>query len=179
MSTLKISRRYAKALLSVAVAKNSTEAVTRDVETVRSAAESSKELRSMLRSPVIESKVKKAVLQEALGSSMSPETLDFFNLVIDKGRGDLWREIAAEFQSLIDTLGKVERIEVTSAVEIDASQRAALESSVGKKLGKTVIATYKVDPSIMGGAVIRIGDEIHDGSIRHQLHVLKHKLATA
>jgi F-type H+-transporting ATPase subunit delta len=179
MSTLKISRRYAKALLGVAVANNSTVAVTRDVETLRAAAEASRELRSMLRSPVIDSTVKKAVIKEALAQSMSPETLDFFNLVIDKGRGELWREITSEFRVMIDQLGGIQRIEVTSAVEIDASQRASLESSVGKKLGKTVVATYKVDPTIMGGAVIRIGDEIHDGSIRHQLHVLKQKLASA
>lgn len=179
MSTLKISRRYAKALLGVAVANNSTVAVTRDVETLRAAAEASRELRSMLRSPVIDSTVKKAVIKEALAQSMSPETLDFFNLVIDKGRGELWREITSEFRVMIDQLGGIQRIEVTSAVEIDASQRTSLESSVGKKLGKTVVATYKVDPTIMGGAVIRIGDEIHDGSMRHQLHVLKQKLASA
>jgi len=179
MSTLKISRRYAKALLSVAVTKNITEAVTRDVELLRSTAEASRELRSMLRSPVIESRVKKTVLQEALGASMLPETLDFFNLVIDKGRGDLWREIAAEYRGLVDGLEKIERIEVTSAVEIEAAQRASIEAAIGKKLGKSVIATYRVDPSIMGGAVVRIGDQIQDGSIRHQLHVLKHKLASA
>jgi F-type H+-transporting ATPase subunit delta len=179
MSTLKISRRYAKALLSVAVEKNITDAVTRDVELLRSTAESSRELRSMLRSPVIESRVKKTVLQEALGASMSPETLDFFNLVIDKGRGDLWREISSEYRALVDGLEKIERVEVTSAVEIDAAQRSSIETAIGKKLGKKVIATYSVDPSIMGGAVVRIGDEIQDGSIRHQLHVLQHKLATA
>jgi F-type H+-transporting ATPase subunit delta len=179
MSTLKISRRYAKALLSVAVQRNMTDAVTRDIEAFRSAAESSRELRSMLRSPVIESRVKKAVLQESFGSTLSAETLDFFNLVIEKGRGDLWREITSQYRSLVDELEKIERIEVTSAVELDASQRAALESSVGSKLGKKVIATYRIDAAIMGGAVVRIGDEIHDGSIRHQLHVLKHKLASA
>jgi F-type H+-transporting ATPase subunit delta len=64
-------------------------------------------------------------------------------------------------------------------VEIDAAQRASIESAIGKKLGKKVIATYSIDPSIMGGAVVRIGDEIQDGSIRHQLHVLQHKLASA
>ena len=96
MSTLKISRRYAKALLSVAVQRNMTDAVTRDIEAFRSAAESSRELRSMLRSPVIESRVKKAVLQESFGSTLSAETLDFFNLVIEKGRGDLWREITSQ-----------------------------------------------------------------------------------
>lgn len=179
MSTLKISRRYAKALLSVAVQKNITDAVTRDVETLRAAAESSKVLRSMLRSPVIESKVKKVVLQESFGSSLTPETLDFFNLVIEKGRGDLWREITSEYRSLVDDLQKIERIEVTSAVELDAQQRSTLEAAIGAKHGKSVIATYRVDATIMGGAVIRIGDEIHDGSIRHQLHVLKHKLASA
>ncbi|MBM4177973.1 MAG: ATP synthase F1 subunit delta [Ignavibacteria bacterium] len=179
MSTLKISRRYAKALLSVAVDKNILEAVTRDVETLRSTAEASRDLRSMLRSPVIESRVKKAVLQEALASTVTPEMLEFFNLVIDKGRGDLWREISGQFRSLVDGIEKIERIEVTSAVEIEASQRSALETSIGKKLGKKVVASYRVDPAIMGGAVIRIGDQIQDGSLRHQLHVLKHKLASA
>ena len=80
MSTLKISRRYAKALMGVAIEKNIVANVTEDMEAFRALGDSSREFRSMLRSPVIDASVKKNVLKEALGGSVSPVTLDFLKI---------------------------------------------------------------------------------------------------
>lgn len=105
--------------------------------------------------------------------------MEFLKLIITKGRGDLWREIAMEYRALLDIRKNIERVRITSAVEMGASERSQLESALGTRLKKTILATYDTDPTILGGAVVRVGDQVLDGSIRHQLHVLKDKLAVA
>jgi F-type H+-transporting ATPase subunit delta len=179
MSTLKIARRYAKALLATAIEHNLDETVAKDLATVASLGEGSAEFRAMMRSPIIDAKVKLSVLKEALGSSVNPLTMEFLKLIFEKGRGNLWREIVMEYRALLDDRKNIERIRVTSAVELGAQERSELESAISARLKKTIVATYATDPSILGGAVIRVGDQVIDGSIRHQLHVLKDKLAVA
>lgn len=179
MSTLKIARRYAKSLLATAIEHNLDDTVAKDLATVATLGENSADFRAMMRSPIIDGDVKLAVLKDALGSSVHSLTMEFLKLIINKGRGDLWREIVMEYGALLDDRKNIERIRVTSAVELGAQERSQLESALSARLKKTVVATYDTDPTILGGAVIRVGDQVLDGSIRHQLYVLKDKLAAA
>ncbi len=179
MSTLKIARRYAKAVLATAIERQLDDVVANDLATVATLGDGSADFRAMMRSPIIDADVKLSVLKEALGATINPLTMEFLKLVIEKGRGNLWREIVMEYRALLDDRKNIERILVTSAVELGAQERSQLESVLSARLKKTVVASYKTDPAILGGAVIRVGDQVLDGSIRHQLHVLKDKLAVA
>ncbi len=179
MSTLKIARRYAKSVLETAIEQQLDDVVATDLATVESMGASSADFRAMMRSPIIDAQVKLAVLKDALGATINPLTMEFLKLIIEKGRGDLWREIVMEYRALLDDRKNIQRVRVTSAVELGAQERSQLESTLTARLKKTVIATYDTDPTILGGAVIRVGDQVLDGSIRHQLHVLKDKLAVA
>jgi len=179
MSTLKIARRYAKSVLETAIEQQLDDVVAKDLATVESVGASSADFRAMMRSPIIDAQVKLSVLKDALGSTIHPLTMQFLKLIIEKGRGDLWREIVMEYRALLDDRKNIQRIRVTSAVELGAQERSQLESALTARLKKTVVATYDTDPGILGGAVIRVGDQVLDGSIRHQLHVLKDKLAVA
>lgn len=179
MSTLKIARRYAKAVLATAIEQQLDDVVAKDLATVESVGASSADFRAMMRSPIIDAQVKLAVLKDALGATINPLTMEFLKLIIEKGRGDLWREIVMEYRALLDDRKNIQRVRVTSAVELGAQERSQLESTLTARLKKTVVATYDTDPTILGGAVIRVGDQVLDGSIRHQLHVLKDKLAVA
>lgn len=179
MSTLKIARRYAKSLLATAIEHKLEDTVAKDLATVEALGASSADFRAMMRSPIIDAALKLSVLKEALSSTVHPLTMEFLKLIIDKRRGDLWREIAIEYRALLDVRMNIERIRVTSATELGAPERAQLETALAARLKKTVLATYDTDPTILGGAVIRVGDQVLDGSIRHQLHVLKDKLAAA
>lgn len=179
MSTLKIARRYAKAVLATAIEQQLDDVVAKDLATVESVGASSSDFRAMMRSPIIDAQVKLAVLKDALGATINPLTMEFLKLIIEKGRGDLWREIVMEYRALLDDRKNIQRVRVTSAVELGAQERSQLESTLTARLKKTVVATYDTDPTILGGAVIRVGDQVLDGSIRHQLHVLKDKLAVA
>lgn len=179
MSTLKIARRYAKSVLATAIEHQLDDVVANDLATIAKLGEGSADFRAMMRSPIIDAQVKLAVLKDALGATIHPLTMEFLKLIIEKGRGDLWREIVMEYRALLDDRKNIERILVTSAVELGAQERSQLEAALSARLKKTVIASYDTDPAILGGAVIRVGDQVLDGSIRHQLHVLKDKLAAA
>ena len=179
MSNLKISRRYAKAILATAIEMNVADEVAKDLDFIGRTGDSSKDLRAMLRSPIIDVSIKKQVIREIIGTHVHQLTLDFMMLVLDKGRGHLWREIVLEYRALLDDVQNIERVRVTSAVEIDAPTRAQIEQALAGKQKKVIIATYDVDAAILGGAIIRVGDTVTDSSLRHQLVVLKEKLANA
>ncbi len=179
MSIFKISRRYAKALLAAAQEKGLADVVAQDLALIRSLGESSRDLRAMLRSPIIDVGVKKQVLKDVVGSKVNPLTLDFMYLVLDKGRGELWREIVLEYNGLLDDVKNIERVRVTSAVELGAEERSRIENALASRLGKNIVASYDTDATILGGAVVRVGDEVLDGSLRHQLGVLRTRLAGA
>ncbi len=179
MSSLKIARRYAKSVISSAVAAGSVDALATDMSALHSMISASRELRGLLRSPVVTHDVKKKCIDELLSGKVSPLTLSFLHLVIDKGRADLMAEIAVEVGHQIDVLRNIERVTVTSAVELSQPERGRIEAELSKTLGRTIIATYTTDTAIIGGAVIRVGDQVHDGSLRHQLAVLGKQLAHA
>jgi F-type H+-transporting ATPase subunit delta len=179
MSSLKIARRYAKSVISSATSSGNVDVVAQDMSMILSMVNESRELRSLLRSPVITHDVKKKCIDELLSGKVSPLTLSFLHLVTDKGRADLVGEIAVEIGHQIDVLRNIERVTVTSAVELSQPERGRIEAELSKSLGRSIIATYTTDAAIIGGAVIRVGDQVHDGSLRHQLAVLGKQLAQA
>lgn len=179
MSNLKIARRYAKSLLETAIEQQLDDVVARDLAAIQTLGASSADFRAMMRSPIIDAHIKISVLAEALGAEINPLTLEFLKLIINKGRGNIWREIVMEYRMLLDNRKNIVRIRVTSAVALGEQERSHIETALSTRLARTVMAIYDTDPAILGGAVIRVGDEVLDGSIRHQLHVLKDKLAVA
>lgn len=179
MSSLKIARRYAKSLISSATEAGKVDTVATDMSSMHEMVAASRDLRALLRSPVVTHEVKKKCIDELLAASISPLTLSFLHLIIDKGRADLMSEIAAEVAHQIDVLRNIERVTVTSAVELSQPERGRIEAELSKTLGRSIIATYTTDAAIIGGAVIRVGNQVHDGSLRHQLAVLGKQLAQA
>lgn len=177
MSTLKISRRYAKALLATATEKNIVDVVSTDMAHIGRIGEASKDLRAMMGSPIINVADKQKVLSEVLDGKVNPLIMDFLMLLLEKRRGSLFREIIREYGVMVDTMNNIERIVVTSAVKMAAPERAHLEQSLATKLKKNIVATFDIDPSILGGAIVRVGDDVMDGSLRHQLYVLRERLA--
>lgn len=178
MSVQRIARRYATALLKNAIAANQDETVERDLVTFLGIAQESADLRALLRSPVIENWRKKNILDEILKGRISDLTLGFFELTVMKGRMGHFREIISAFQDLYDAHRNMVRIEITSAVALDDASRDKVKTAVAKRTGKTVIPTYHVDPAVLGGVSVRIGDTVLDGTLRHQLADLREQLMT-
>jgi F-type H+-transporting ATPase subunit delta len=110
---------------------------------------------------------------------MVPQVRNFIAVIMDHDRlGDLG-EILDEYHAVADEGAGLSEAEIVSARALNEEDRIALESQVAKLAGGRVRATYREDPSLLGGAVVRIGSKVYDGSIRAQLERLKQRLVSA
>lgn len=176
MSVKQISYRFARALYQAAEAENLIDTVEQDVDMLIRIGDASPELGAFLRSPVIDHWRKKSVIREVLKGRVSPLMLNFMLLVTDKGREAYYREIAREFRGLLDERRNIQRVTVTSAVELSADDRANIERKLSESMKRTVIATFTVDPTVLGGMVVKAGDTVYDSSLRHHLDVLRTRM---
>ncbi|OGU34573.1 MAG: ATP synthase F1 subunit delta [Ignavibacteria bacterium GWB2_35_6b] len=177
MSDFNISTRYANALLELSVEKKIFDKVSEDAEFIFNTFFSSKELRKILANPVIESAKKKSIIEEVFLNKISSETMSFILFVVNKGRENYIYSIMKRFMELRDKkLGYV-NIEISSASELTEEQKKELTDKLKNYTGKQVRLKYKIDSSILGGFVARIGDTIMDASILQQLKSLREKFS--
>lgn len=115
------------------------------------------------------------VIDQALAGAQ-PGVRNLVKLLAQKGRGELVGEVVAKFKELYDDSRGVVHARVTTAVELSGSDRDALQARLGQTTGKQVEIETEVDPAILGGIVVRIGDSLVDGSARSRLVALKRQL---
>jgi len=178
MSTLRIARRYAKALMGTVESIDQAHTIVGDLNLVVAAQLASSDFRAMMKSPVIQASKKKAIIDEMFGSQVTPLTLEFISLLADKGREGDVATIAREFGALLDIRRQQVRVTITSAVELATDVQQSTVAALSKILGQTVIPTWNVDPSILGGLSIRMGDKVIDSSLRGNLRRLRSALAS-
>jgi F-type H+-transporting ATPase subunit delta len=169
----RVAIRYAQALMDLANERGLVEQFSKDVTMIDEALDASKELRAMLHNPVIRPHVKHTVLQQIFANHISKEMLNYLDLLVHKGRGEMLRSTVAEFRKLVDTKQGVVRAKVTSAVELSEDQRKAIQTRLTALTGQTVVSSYFLDPSLKGGFIARIGDTQIDASLKHQLEILR------
>ncbi|MCS7229563.1 MAG: F0F1 ATP synthase subunit delta [Candidatus Kryptonium sp.] len=178
MPNLRVAKRYAKALIEIAEELKKLDRITQDVQLIDSVIKNSRELQLFLKSPIIKEDKKKQVIQEIFTDSrVDPVTLKFILLLIEKKREDLLQDIVKMYQDLYDEKMGVVTAEVITAVEVDESERKKIEKKILEMTqAKKVKAIYKIDPSIIGGIVIKIGDTVYDASIRRKIQLLREQL---
>ena len=103
---------------------------------------------------------------------------NFLLVVVDHQRAHFLPEIVAAFQQVIRERQGITEAQVSSAVELNAPQKAELESTLGRLTGKRVEAKFSLEPELLGGAVVRVGDTVYDGSLRSRLNELRARLAS-
>ncbi|MFN8633460.1 MAG: F0F1 ATP synthase subunit delta [Chloroflexota bacterium] len=128
-----------------------------------------------LTSPVEPAAKKRAVL-EALLPNVSAEVQRFLAILAHRDRLELVPEIAVVFRRLVNEYRNVAVATVTTAVPIDERQRSQIAAKLGQRLGKTIVVETRVDPSILGGVVAQVGDNVIDGSVRGRLDRLRRTL---
>ncbi|AEG61891.1 F0F1 ATP synthase subunit delta [Desulforamulus ruminis] len=171
-----VARRYAQALYEIAVAKNTLEVLEKEMKGVAEAIEGSRELQKALYHPQVLPGQKKELLKAIFGDKVSQETINFLGLVVDKRRENYFSGIAAEFVALANAARNTAAASITSAVELGEEQKQEILKVLTKLSGKEVDPVFMVDPSLIGGVVVRIGDKIIDGSIKTRLATLKSRL---
>jgi F-type H+-transporting ATPase subunit delta len=171
-----VATRYAKSLLDLAVEKGQLEQVNKDMVLVDEVCKGSHDLVLMLKSPIINTDKKQIVLKEIFGGKISDMTLQFMNLMADKKREDILEEIGAAFTSQYKVYNNVTSAVVTSAVALDADTKAKIIALVKAEAKGEVEMTEKIDPSLIGGFILRVGDKQIDESVSRKLTDIKKTL---
>ena len=176
---MSVFSRYARAFADVVIEKKLDPRKAEDeLGAFVKIVESVPVLRTVWENPSVEARQKQAVLDEIIARIGASRLLrNFIAVLIDHKRVAALPEIARQFElDLNERLGMADA-EVTSARELSAAEKKALETRVGELTGKKVRARYNPDAKVLGGAVVKVGSTIYDGSIRGQLEKLKQELA--
>ena len=176
-----LSLRYAHAFASVAAASHlNVAAAQQQLSDFSGTLAGSRELREVLMNPSIANEQKLKVLDAIAGRiGMFPQVRNFIAVIMNHQRLDELDEILTEYHAVADDQSGLTEAEVTSARPLNDNDRAELEAQVAKLAGGRIRTTYSQDATLLGGAVVRIGSTVYDGSIRAQLQQLKQKLVNA
>ena len=176
-----LSLRYAHAFASVATLSHlDSAAAQQQLEDFSKTLAGSRELREVLMNPSISNEQKLKVLDAIAGRiGMFPQVRNFVAVIMEHQRFAELDEILAEYRAVADEQAHMAEAEITSAHPLNDQDRAELEAHVAKLAGGRVRATYHRDATLLGGAVVRIGSTVYDGSIRAQLQQLKQRLVNA
>jgi len=174
-----VAERYAAALADVAVERKNSETIRQNLAMFVEAFSSIADLRNALESPALNAEVKRKVIAEVAGKmGLDVAVRNFIYLVVDHRRTEILPEIEQAFLSeLNERLGIVDA-EVTSAQELNDDEKRHLNTVLEQRTGKKVQARFQIDPALLGGALVRLGSTIYDGSVRDQLKRLREQLET-
>ena len=175
-----VADRYAKALLTI-LGEDQTQLdqIDDELDMVGRLLVEDPRFADFLANPRITPGDKKAVVKKAFAAQLSPKTLNLMLLLIDKHRETDLLDIAARFSHLADLKRGVEKAEVISAVPLPADQLAKLTAEVQRFSRHNVQLIPTVDPDIIGGVILKLGDRVIDGSIRFRLQELRRTLQSA
>ncbi len=173
MTSSVVAQRYAQALYDEA---EGTPSVAADVKLLSDTLDGFAELDRCLKSPVVPRRKKSAVLQGLFAGRVQELTLHFLVMLVERGREALLRTIVARFLALTDKAQGTIEVHVRVYSELSESEQDRLQSMLGNRLDKTVRLDVATDPALMGGIVLEIGDTVYDGSVRHQLSLLRSRL---
>jgi len=175
MISRKVTNRYAKALIELAISENRLDEISKDLEFVQNSISSIRELMLLLKSPIVKRDKKKRVFSEIFSSKISDTTLKFCELIINRDRSELLPDIIKRFFELRDDFLNVKSVFVKSAIELDEKHIDELRSVLEKNLNKKVRLNLSIDKNIIGGFIVQIDDTVIDASLKHQLEILRKK----
>jgi F-type H+-transporting ATPase subunit delta len=161
---------YAKALLGAAEKAGQAEAVVRDVDAVvNEGLDKFPELESALSSALVGHEEKARLIERLFAGKAAPLVVDFLQVVARHGRLGILRAIRGELQRQLDDLRRRMKVEVTAAAPLASQEVAALAASLRQLLAREPVLETRVDPELLGGVVVRLGDTVYDGSVATQL----------
>ena len=169
---------YAQALFAVAQAEDVLPKVEDELYAFGKALEQHTDLREALTDAVLPVENKKAVVEDLLGERAHPITLGLLSFVIDLGRARHIPKIVEELARMASVERSHALAEVRTAVDLTDDQRRRLAEALSRATGRTVDLKVVVDPSVIGGVVARVGDEVFDGSIASRLEDAKQALGS-
>ena len=168
------AKRYARALFEIASQRDTVDAWAGDLRLMSETLES-EELRAFLDHAKIPLPRKVETIDQVLGEA-DQAVRNLLSLLVSRGLVELAPEVEAEYLQLLNELRGMERVEVQSAVPLEAGERERVTQFMAGLINKEVLLDTSVDPSILGGLLIRVGYRLIDGSTRTRLNQLKKQL---
>jgi F-type H+-transporting ATPase subunit delta len=171
-----VARNYAEALFDLGERTGNPERYADLIDAVAAAVETTPRVQAVLMSPRVPKSEKARIFGDALKDAPREFVL-FLQAVIKRGRQMLLREIATEYLGMLDVKLNRLRAGVTLARTPDEALKRSIQESLSRQLDKQVIASFSVDPEILGGAIVRLGDRVLDGSVRRRMTKLRRQLS--
>jgi F-type H+-transporting ATPase subunit delta len=176
MNSSAVGRNYAETLLTLAQRANDTAGWGTMITDVADAMERDQTLRRFLESPRVSAEQKNEVLAKAFQDRMPRLLVKFLQALVNNRRQMMIPQIAAEYRDLLDEVEGRVHAQVTVAKPPTEEDRATITRELSRTLGKQVVPHVSVDPAILGGVVVKVGDTVMDGSVRRRLAILRNRL---
>jgi F-type H+-transporting ATPase subunit delta len=173
-----IAQVYARSLFEAAKDQDKLDEIREQLGTFADAVAESHDLQVFLFSPYLSTEEKKQGLRRAIEGA-DEAFLNFLDLVVENHRMPVIFRVRREFDELWEEENQLLPVQVTSAVPLDDAIVQEIGSTIGEQTGKQVELSSHVDPDILGGIVVRVGNSILDASIRNRLEQLRKQVATA
>ncbi len=177
MSDSVIAYRYAKALIDLALEHKVVEDVNKDMTFFKVLCDENRQFLKVMGNPIIRHEKKLGILKNIFKNRVSDVTYTIFNVLTKKNRENLIYSIAVEFQKLYNTLNKIEIANVSTVEELTNEQKDQFLKVVADATGHKVELIENIDPALIGGYVLKVGDAQIDTSIKKRLNDLKLELA--
>ena len=172
-----IARRYAQALFMAAQEHDLAQKFLADFKTFVAVLNGNGEFAAVFHNRVIGSEAKKELITALFGRTLHPYVLSFLYLILDKEREAYIGDVFEIYQELWREEQGILNVDVTTAVALEPQQEKELAAAIGNITGKNIILGKNIDAAILGGGIIKIGDRVYDGSVRHELSALHHELS--
>jgi F-type H+-transporting ATPase subunit delta len=172
-----ISSRYAEALFQVGEESNSTEKLYDELKAVVDIIKENNEFANILKSPIISKEDKKTLITNIFENKIDKEMINFMKILADKDRLSFLAGIQEAYKALLNNKNNILEGVAITAVPMGESEVNALQAKLSAKYNKTVILKNEVDESILGGVLVRLGNEEIDGTVKNRLDKMKEQLS--
>ena len=176
MSEYRVATRYARSVFDLAIEQKCLENVYKDMVLLSQVCADNRKLVVLLKNPIVRYDYKLKILHRIFDKHVDELSSKFFNLICKKNRADILPEVSEVFVSLYRDHKGIVSAEVASAVELSADLKKEFEGIISRATGKKVDLETAVDDSLIGGFVLRVGDNQVDDSLKSKLNSLRREL---
>ncbi len=178
MSEFKVASRYAKSLIDLALEQGNLEVVKQDMEQFVATLRANGELQAVLKNPIMKQDKKRNILDALFGGKIHPSIVAFFHIMVRKGRSGILYATAREFIREYNEVKGIVYATVVSATKLSAANLDGLRKVIASEINAEVVLRNTVDPTLIGGFVVNVGDKQIDASINGKLNKLKRHFET-
>ena len=173
MKEVRVASRYAKSLLGLAIEQNKLDKIYADMQFVKNTIADSRELELLLKNPIIKKDKKEKILNELFSKHIDKVVMMFIDIITRKNRERILFDIAEAFVHQYKVYNNIVTAEVTTAIPLDDALKNEIIAQIKKSEEGNVEVVSKVDESIIGGIIVRVGDKQVNDSIKYKLNQLR------